>query len=125
MHALHAPSIYLLGANLAWASGAPDVLLAKCMRREKLQERSLRYFRWLCCAGVVCDKGLTLGNLIGILKLFFDRLGLKKLQFKPAFNPYTEPSMEIFAYSEQLQKWIEVCSPTNPLFSSWRWSASL
>ena len=24
------------------------------------------------------------------------RLGLKKLRFKPAFNPYTEPSMEIF-----------------------------
>ena len=56
-----------------------------------------------------------MGNLIGILKLFFDRLGLKKLHFKPAFNPYTEPSMEIFAYSEPLQKWIEVCSSTVPL----------
>jgi len=59
-------------------------------------------------AGVVCDKGLTLGDLIGILHLFFSRLGLKKLRFKPAFNPYTEPSMEIFSYSEQLQKWVEV-----------------
>jgi len=57
---------------------------------------------------VVCDKGLTLGDLIGILHLFFSRLGLKKLRFKPAFNPYTEPSMEIFSYSEQLQKWVEV-----------------
>lgn len=28
--------------------------------------------------------------------MFFDRLGLKKLRFKPAYNPYTEPSMEIF-----------------------------
>lgn len=27
---------------------------------------------------------------------FFDRMGLSKLRFKPAFNPYTEPSMEIF-----------------------------
>ena len=61
-----------------------------------------------CHAGVVCDKGLTLGDLIGILHLFFSRLGLKKLRFKPAFNPYTEPSMEIFSYSEQLQKWVEV-----------------
>ncbi len=57
---------------------------------------------------MVCDKGLTLGDLIGILHLFFQRLGMKKLRFKPAFNPYTEPSMEIFAYSEQLHKWIEV-----------------
>ena len=57
---------------------------------------------------MVCDRGLTLGDLIGILQLFFSRLGLKKLRFKPAFNPYTEPSMEIFSYSEQLQKWVEV-----------------
>ena len=44
----------------------------------------------------MCDKGLTLRDLIGTLKMFFDRLGLKKLRFKPAYNPYTEPSMEIF-----------------------------
>ena len=59
-------------------------------------------------AGVVCDKGLTLGDLIGTLHLFFRRLGLPKLRFKPAFNPYTEPSMEMFSYSEQLGKWVEV-----------------
>lgn len=45
---------------------------------------------------MVCDYGLTLSDLIGTLAQFFDRLGLKKLRFKPAFNPYTEPSMEIF-----------------------------
>lgn len=27
-------------------------------------------------------------------------LGMPKLRFKPAYNPYTEPSMEIFAYHE-------------------------
>ncbi len=61
-----------------------------------------------CVAGVVCDRGLTLGDLIGTLHLFFSRLGLPKLRFKPAYNPYTEPSMEIFSYSEQLGKWVEV-----------------
>jgi phenylalanyl-tRNA synthetase alpha chain len=30
------------------------------------------------------------------LQEFFSRLGMKELRFKPAFNPYTEPSMEIF-----------------------------
>ena len=45
---------------------------------------------------MVCDYGLTLSDLIGVLQQFFDRLGLRKLRFKPAFNPYTEPSMEIF-----------------------------
>ena len=46
----------------------------------------------------MCDYGLTLSDLIGVLQQFFDRLGLKKLRFKPAFNPYTEPSMEIFRW---------------------------
>ena len=26
--------------------------------------------------------------------------GITKLRFKPAFNPYTEPSMEVFSYHE-------------------------
>lgn len=43
-----------------------------------------------------------------MLEQFFSRLGLPKLRFKPAYNPYTEPSMEIFSYSEQLKKWMEV-----------------
>lgn len=59
-------------------------------------------------AGLICDRGLTLGDLIGVLEQFFSRLGLPKLRFKPAYNPYTEPSMEIFSYSEQLKKWMEV-----------------
>lgn len=33
---------------------------------------------------------------------------MTKLRFKPAFNPYTEPSMEVFAYHEGLGKYIEV-----------------
>ena len=30
------------------------------------------------------------------------------LKFKPAFNPYTEPSMEVFSYHEGLGKLVEV-----------------
>ena len=59
-------------------------------------------------SGLICDRGLTLGDLIGVLNQFFSRLGLPTLRFKPAYNPYTEPSMEIFSYSEQLKKWMEV-----------------
>jgi phenylalanyl-tRNA synthetase alpha chain len=56
----------------------------------------------------MCDKGLTLGDLVGVLHQFFARLGMTQLRFKPAFNPYTEPSMEIFAYHPMLKKWVEV-----------------
>lgn len=58
--------------------------------------------------GVVADRNLTLGHLIGILSAFFKKLGLEKLKFKPAYNPYTEPSMEIFSYHPGLKKWVEI-----------------
>lgn len=60
--------------------------------------------------GLVADYNLTLGNLMGILSQFFEKvLGSKtKLRFKPAYNPYTEPSMEIFSYHEGLKKWVEI-----------------
>ncbi|KAL4438203.1 hypothetical protein ABPG77_010564 [Micractinium sp. CCAP 211/92] len=78
----------------------------RVFRNEAIDRTHLAEFHQI--EGVVCDYGLTLSDLIGTLAQFFDRLGLKKLRFKPAFNPYTEPSMEIFSYSEQLEKWIEV-----------------
>jgi phenylalanyl-tRNA synthetase alpha chain len=37
-----------------------------------------------------------------------DFLGLKDLRFKPAYNPYTEPSLEIFAFHPHLDKWVEI-----------------
>ncbi|CAG8527071.1 4209_t:CDS:2, partial [Scutellospora calospora] len=50
--------------------------------------------------GVIADKGLTLGDLIGFINTFFNKMGVRNLRFKPAYNPYTEPSMEIFSYHE-------------------------
>jgi len=58
--------------------------------------------------GFVVDRGLTLGNLIGVIQQFFNYLGITQLQFKPAYNPYTEPSMEIFSYHQGLGKWVEI-----------------
>ena len=58
--------------------------------------------------GVVADYNLTLGHLIGIFAEFFKKLGIDKLRFKPAYNPYTEPSLEIFGYHEGNKTWIEV-----------------
>ena len=56
----------------------------------------------------MADRNLTLGHLIGTLYAFFKKLGLEKLKFKPAYNPYTEPSMEIFSYHPGLKKWVEI-----------------
>ncbi|KZS97754.1 hypothetical protein SISNIDRAFT_472667 [Sistotremastrum niveocremeum HHB9708] len=58
--------------------------------------------------GVIADHELTLPDLIGFLHTFFSKMGLKNLRFKPAYNPYTEPSMEIFAFHPALNKWVEI-----------------
>lgn len=78
----------------------------RVFRNETLDATHLAEFHQV--EGVIADYDLTLGDLIGVLHQFFKKLGITKLNFKPAYNPYTEPSMEIFCYHEGLGKWIEV-----------------
>lgn len=58
--------------------------------------------------GLVADYNLSLGDLIGTVETFFRKIGITQLRFKPAFNPYTEPSMEVFGYHPDLKKWTEI-----------------
>jgi len=78
----------------------------KVFRNETLDATHLAEFHQI--EGLIADRGLTLGNLIAVIREFFEKLGIKKLRFKPAYNPYTEPSMEVFSYHEGLKKWIEL-----------------
>ncbi|KAG5526638.1 hypothetical protein RHGRI_032790 [Rhododendron griersonianum] len=78
----------------------------RVFRNEAVDRTHLAEFHQI--EGLVCDRGLSLGDLIGVLNNFFLRLGMSKLKFKPAYNPYTEPSMEIFSYHEGLKKWVEI-----------------
>ncbi|KAF4962098.1 hypothetical protein FSARC_9799 [Fusarium sarcochroum] len=58
--------------------------------------------------GVIADYGLTLGGLMEFMEVFFAKMGITNLKFKPAYNPYTEPSMEIFSYHEGLGRLVEI-----------------
>jgi len=78
----------------------------RVFRNETLDATHLAEFHQI--EGVVADYNLTLGHCIGVINTFFTKLGIEKLRFKPAYNPYTEPSMEIFSYHEGLQKWVEI-----------------
>uniref|UniRef100_A0A2K6EXQ9 Phenylalanine--tRNA ligase alpha subunit n=1 Tax=Propithecus coquereli TaxID=379532 RepID=A0A2K6EXQ9_PROCO len=78
----------------------------RVFRNETLDATHLAEFHQI--EGVVADHGLTLGHLMGVLREFFTKLGITQLRFKPAYNPYTEPSMEVFSYHQGLKKWVEV-----------------
>lgn len=79
----------------------------RVFRNETLDATHLAEFHQV--EGVIADRNLTLGDLIGVIAEFFKKLGIDQIEFKPAYNPYTEPSMEIFCFHPGLKKWIEVC----------------
>ncbi|XP_018564075.1 phenylalanine--tRNA ligase alpha subunit [Anoplophora glabripennis] len=78
----------------------------KVFRNETLDATHLAEFHQV--EGVIADFNLNLGDLIGVFAEFFRKLGITQLDFKPAYNPYTEPSMEIFCFHPGLKKWIEI-----------------
>jgi len=57
--------------------------------------------------GVVVDENATFRNLLGILKRFYDGMGLK-VRFRPGFFPYTEMSVEPEVYLEDKDEWVEL-----------------
>jgi len=83
-----------------------QVFLDRVFRNETLDATHLAEFHQV--EGLIADRNLSLGDLLGVIKAFFSRIGISNVKFKPAYNPYTEPSMEIFGYSQQLGRWIEV-----------------
>lgn len=58
--------------------------------------------------GVLANWDFSLPDGMGFLEDFYAELGISPLRFKPAYNPYTEPSMEVFGYHEGLKRWIEI-----------------
>lgn len=78
----------------------------RVFRNETLDATHLAEFYQV--EGLVCDFNLGLPELMGIIREFFRKIGITKIKFKPAYNPYTEPSMEIFCYHPQLKRTIEI-----------------
>ena len=78
----------------------------RVFRNETVDQTHLAEFHQV--EGVIADFGLTLGGLIGFMEVFFKKMGIVNLRFKPAYNPYTEPSLEIFSWHEGLGKWVEI-----------------
>ncbi|KAI3397607.1 hypothetical protein diail_10580 [Diaporthe ilicicola] len=78
----------------------------RVFRNESVDATHLAEFHQV--EGVVADYGLTLGGLMSFMENFFARMGITDLKFKPAYNPYTEPSMEIFSFHKGLNKLVEI-----------------
>jgi phenylalanyl-tRNA synthetase alpha chain len=78
----------------------------RVFRNESMDKTHLCEFHQV--EGLVADYNLSLKDLIGMIRTFFESIGITQLRFKPAFNPYTEPSMEVFGFHPDLKCWTEI-----------------
>jgi len=76
-------------------------------RNEKVDYKHLAEFHQI--EGIIMDKNVSLRDLMGTLKEFYLKLGLKKVQFWPSYFPYTEPSVQSTVYVPEYKAWIELC----------------
>lgn len=104
--AVSARMLYKLANQPGGFKPAKYFSIDKVFRNETLDATHLAEFHQV--EGVIADVNLSLGELIGTFSEFFRKLGITQLEFKPAYNPYTEPSMEIFCFHPGLKRWIEV-----------------
>lgn len=58
--------------------------------------------------GIVVDKNANFGHLLGYLKEFYKKMGFEKLRIRPAYFPYTEPSVEIDFWHPEKKVWLEL-----------------
>ena len=81
-------------------------LIEKVFRHDTIDAKHFIEFNQL--EGIVLDEDLTFKELLGILKeLVVNVVGAKDVKFYPAYFPFTEPSVEVYAEHPKLG-WIEV-----------------
>ncbi len=79
--------------------------VGRVYRRETIDTTHLAEFEQL--EGIVMDTDVHFGNLLGILREFYNRMGFESVRFKPSYYPYTEPSLDAEVYVDGIG-WIEM-----------------
>ena len=80
--------------------------VSKIYRNENLDYKHLAEFHQM--DGIIVGKGLNVRHLMGFLREFYRKLGLREVKLWPTYFPYTEPSLEVIVYSEKAKDWIEL-----------------
>lgn len=58
--------------------------------------------------GLIIEDNFTFKELLGVLEEIFKGIGIEKIKFKPAYFPFTEPSVEAYGLIGKLG-WVELC----------------
>ncbi|KYK29373.1 MAG: hypothetical protein AYK19_19830 [Theionarchaea archaeon DG-70-1] len=80
--------------------------VGKCFRNEKVDWSHLAEFYQT--DGIVVGEGVNLRHLLGYLARFLRKMGISNFRFRPAYFPYTEPSVEAEVYNPYTKEWVEL-----------------
>ena len=80
--------------------------VGKCFRNETVDWS--HGFEFNQSEGIVIDPNANFKHLLGYLKQFYNKMGFEKIRFRPAYFPYTEPSVEIDAWHPEKKVWLEL-----------------
>ena len=78
--------------------------VGRVFRREALDSTHLPEFTQV--EGIIVEPDANFGMLIGVLKEFYRRMGFDDVRVRPAYFPYTEPSLEVEVKFGN--KWLEL-----------------
>ncbi len=78
--------------------------IGRVFRKESIDTTHLPEFYQI--EGIIHEEGTNFKQLIGVLKEFYRRIGFEKIRFRPAYFPYTEPSMEVEVFWNN--EWMEL-----------------
>ncbi len=80
--------------------------LGKNFRNETLDWKHSFQFHQI--EGIVVHPDANLKNHFWFIKQFFEKLGFDDVRLRPAYFPYTEPSMEVDVYVKERDEWLEL-----------------
>lgn len=80
--------------------------VGKVFRRETVDYKHLPVFHQV--DGIIVDRHASFASLLGTLDAFYRKMGFEKFEFRPAFFPYTEPSVEVFVWFDSKRDWVEM-----------------
>lgn len=80
--------------------------VGKCFRNETIDWS--HGFEFNQTEGIVVDPDANFRNLLGYLKQFAKKMGFEKIRYRPAYFPYTEPSVEGDVWDPERKEWVEL-----------------
>ena len=80
--------------------------VGRVFRRETVDYKHLPEFHQV--DGIIIDPDGSLASLLGLLRQFYHQMGFDEVKFRPAFFPFTEPSVEVFVRMPGRKEWFEL-----------------